>query len=168
MLDGTGVRVATLGYYCNAIENPDHWETLRHVVEMAPLFGAPMVSTFAGAYEGKSVEDAMPKFKEVFTDITKRAADKGLKVAIENCPMGGSWQHCTCNIGFNPQGLGDDVQRGSGGKPGSGVGARPSDHPAHRPGCPAAPVGLEGHPHARQRCYRGHGRGPAFGRVRRP
>ena len=103
MLDGTGVRVATLGYYCNAIENPDHWETLRHVVEMAPLFGAPMVSTFAGAYEGKSVEDAMPKFKEVFTDITKRAADKGLKVAIENCPMGGSWQHCTCNIGFNPK-----------------------------------------------------------------
>lgn len=103
MLDGTGVRVATLGYYCNAIENPDHWETLRHVVEMAPLFGAPMVSTFAGAYEGKSVEEAMPKFKEVFTDITNRAAEKGLKVAIENCPMGGNWQHCTCNIGFNPK-----------------------------------------------------------------
>ena len=76
MLDGTGVRVATLGYYCNAIENPEHWETLRHVVEMAPLFGAPMVSTFAGAYEGKSVEEAMPKFKEVFTDITNRAAEK--------------------------------------------------------------------------------------------
>lgn len=103
MLDGTGVRVATLGYYCNAIENPDHWETLRHVVEMAPLFGAPRVSTFAGAYEGKSVEEAMPKFKEVFTDITNRAAEKGLKVAIENCPMGGNWQHCTCNIGFNPK-----------------------------------------------------------------
>lgn len=103
MLDGTGVRVATLGYYCNAIENPQHWETLRHVVDMAPLFGAPMVSTFAGAYEGKSVEEAMPKFKEVFTDITQRAADKGLKVAIENCPMGGNWQHCTCNIGFNPK-----------------------------------------------------------------
>ena len=103
MLDGTGVQVATLGYYCNAIENPDHWETLRHVVEMAPLFGAPMVSTFAGAYEGKSVEEAMPKFKEVFTDITNRAAEKGLKVAIENCPMGGNWQHCTCNIGFNPK-----------------------------------------------------------------
>lgn len=103
LLDGTGVRVATLGYYCNAIQNPEHWETLRHVVEMAPLFGAPMVSTFAGAYEGKSVEAAMPKFKEVFTDISKRAADKGLKVAIENCPMGGTWQHCTCNIGFNPK-----------------------------------------------------------------
>ena len=103
MLDGTGVRVAALGYYCNAIENPEHWETLRHVVDMAPLFGAPIVSTFAGAYEGRSVEEAMPKFKEVFTDITERAADKGLKVAIENCPMGGNWQHCTCNIGFNPK-----------------------------------------------------------------
>ena len=89
------------------------------MVEMAPLFGAPMVSTFAGAYEGKSVEAAMPKFKEVFTDISKRAADKGLKVAIENCPMGGTWQHCTCNIGFNPKGVGNDVQRGPGRKPGA-------------------------------------------------
>ena len=25
LLDGTGVRVATLGYYCNAIQNPEHW-----------------------------------------------------------------------------------------------------------------------------------------------
>lgn len=103
MLGDSGVRVATLGYYCNAIENQDHWDTLRHVVEMASLFGAPMVSTFAGAYKGRPVEEAMPKFKEVFTDITRRAADKGLKVAIENCPMGGTWQHCTCNIGFNPK-----------------------------------------------------------------
>ncbi|MFQ9800212.1 MAG: hypothetical protein ACLR23_16145 [Clostridia bacterium] len=26
-----------------------------------------------------------------------------MKIAIENCPMGGTWQHATCNIGFNPR-----------------------------------------------------------------
>lgn len=41
MLDGTGVRVATLGYYCNAIENPEHWETLRQWWKWLPCLALP-------------------------------------------------------------------------------------------------------------------------------
>lgn len=98
-----GIRVASLGYYCNAIQFEDHKKTLEYCIDSAKYFEAPIVSTFAGAYEGESVEKAMPKFGEVFRDLAKRAADNGLKLAIENCPMGGSWQHATCNIGFNPK-----------------------------------------------------------------
>lgn len=103
IVEETGIRIASLGFYCNPIENEDHKKTLEACIEAAPLFGAPMVSTFAGAYEGQPVENSMKKFGEVFRDLAHRAADKGLKVAIENCPMGGNWQRTTCNIAFNPK-----------------------------------------------------------------
>ena len=97
------VYVASLGYYCNPIQNPDHIENLKHAIDMAPLFGTDMVSTFAGAYNGRPVEEAMPKFKEVFSEMTRYAADKGIRLAIENCPMGGTWQYAQENIAFNPR-----------------------------------------------------------------
>lgn len=98
-----GVRVATIGFYCNPIESAEHRRILGEVLDAAPLFGAPMVSTFAGAYEGESVEKAVPKFGEVFRELAKHAKDNGLKLVIENCPMGGNWQRATCNIGFHPK-----------------------------------------------------------------
>lgn len=103
IVEETGIRIASLGFYCNPIESEDHKKTLEACIEAAPLFGAPMVSTFAGAYEGQPVENSMKKFGEVFRDLAHRAADKGLKIAIENCPMGGNWQRTTCNIAFNPK-----------------------------------------------------------------
>ncbi len=103
ILRENGVYVASLGYYCNPIMDASHKETLERCIDAAPLFGAPMVSTFAGAYEGEPVEKSMKKFGEVFRELAKRAADRGLQIAIENCPMGGTWRRATCNIGFNPR-----------------------------------------------------------------
>ncbi|MBE5760594.1 MAG: sugar phosphate isomerase/epimerase [Clostridiales bacterium] len=101
LVDGRA-EVGNLGFYCNAIENEDHLKTLHEVIDMASAFKTGVVSTFAGGYSGKSVEDAMPKFKEVFSELAKHAEDRGVKLAIENCPMGGTWNNITCNIGFNP------------------------------------------------------------------
>lgn len=103
ILDGTGVYVSTLGFYCNPIMYEDHQKTLSHVIDMAAEFGAQNVGTFAGAYEGKSVDEAMPKFGQVFRELAKQAEDRGVKLVIENCPMGGNWNSTTCNIGFNPK-----------------------------------------------------------------
>lgn len=103
ILEGTNTRVSCIGLYCNPIQYEEHKKMLEYVIDCAPLFGAKVVSTFAGAYEGKSVEDAIPKFGEVFRDLAKRAAGKGIKIGIENCMMGGTWDNCTCNIGFNPK-----------------------------------------------------------------
>ncbi len=102
-LEGTGCELTTLGYYCNPIQYEDHKKTLERVIDAAHLYGAKVVSTFAGGYEGKSVDDSMKKFGEVYRDLAKRCEDKGLKLAIENCPMGGAWDHLTCNLGFNPR-----------------------------------------------------------------
>ncbi len=39
----------------------------------------------------------------MFGDLAKRATDKGVKIAFENCPMGGNWQQGDWNIAHNPQ-----------------------------------------------------------------
>ncbi|MCR5004356.1 MAG: sugar phosphate isomerase/epimerase [Clostridiales bacterium] len=103
LLDGTGVYVSTLGYYCNPLMYEEHKETLKYVIRSAAAYGAANVGTFAGAFEGESVDAAMPKFKEVFTELAAVAEDEGVRLVIENCPMGGTWRHTTCNIGFNPK-----------------------------------------------------------------
>ena len=103
IIGDSGVKVAALGYYCNPLTNTEQRETLERCIDLAADFGAPMVSTFAGALEGQSVEDAIPQFGRVFRELTKRAADRGIKIGIENCPMGGTWRHNTCNIGFHPR-----------------------------------------------------------------
>ena len=103
LLEGTGTELTTLGYYCNPIQYEEHRKTLERVIDAAPLYGAKVVSTFGGGYEGRPVEESMKKFGEVYGDLAKRCQDKGLRLAIENCPMGGTWDRVTCNIAFNPR-----------------------------------------------------------------
>ena len=102
MLEGTGTYVSTVGYYCNALENESQRRDLEYAIDNAHLFGTKTVSTFAGALEGQPIDAAFTRFGEVYRELAKRAEDRGVKLAIENCPMSGDWRHPTCNIGFNP------------------------------------------------------------------
>ena len=97
------MKVSSIGYYCNALENEAQRKTLEDFIDNAHLFGTNLVTTFAGALEGQPVEKAIPRYKEVFGELAKRAEDKGVKLCIENCPMDGTWNSATCNIGFNPK-----------------------------------------------------------------
>ncbi|HIS99466.1 MAG TPA: sugar phosphate isomerase/epimerase [Candidatus Faecaligallichristensenella faecipullorum] len=103
IMEGGQEYVASLGYYCNALQFEEHRKSLEKCIDLAHTFGTNLVTTFAGGLEGRSVEESMPKFKEVFGELCKRAEDKGVKICIENCPMDGTWKHVTCNIGFNPR-----------------------------------------------------------------
>lgn len=103
LIDGTGTEITTLGFYCNPIQYEEHQRTLERVIDAAHLYGAKVVSTFAGAYEGCPVNESFVKFGEVFRELAKRAEDRGVRLAIENCPMDGNWHHATCNIGFAPR-----------------------------------------------------------------
>lgn len=102
ILDGSGIQASALGFYCNALMYEEHEKQLHECIDLAEAFGTQTVSTFAGAIEGESVEAAMPRFKAVWSELTRHAEDKGVRLAIENCPMGGTWKKNTCNIGFNP------------------------------------------------------------------
>lgn len=103
LAEENGVELTTLGYYCNAVQFDEHVENLKRAIKAAPLYGARTVSTFAGAYEDRPIPESYKRFGEVFRDMAKLAEDTGVRLAIENCPMGGTWERATCNIGINPK-----------------------------------------------------------------
>lgn len=103
ILSGSGEKISTVGLYCNPIQYPEHRKALEHVICEAEKFGADHVSTFAGAWEGKPVEDAFAEFGKVFRELADMAQERGVKLGIENCLMDGTWEKATCNIGFHPR-----------------------------------------------------------------
>jgi sugar phosphate isomerase/epimerase len=62
-------------------------EHLYHLIEMSALLGVNMITTFIGRDQTKTVDENVALAKEVWTPILTYAQEKGVKVAIENCPM---------------------------------------------------------------------------------
>lgn len=81
------------------LETRKGWEAL---IDHAHLFGTDIVAGFAGRLRGKPIDESIPRFKEVFGKLAKRAEDKGVRLAFENCSMGGTWQSGDWNIAHNP------------------------------------------------------------------
>lgn len=104
--DAKGAVISSLGIYGNPLETDDlDLETLKgweECIDNAHLFGADIVAGFAGRLRNKPIDESMPRFKEVFGELTKRAADKGVRMAFENCDMGGTWATGDWNIAHNP------------------------------------------------------------------
>lgn len=102
ILKDSNASISALCLYCNPLQNQEHFDSLVKCIETAKDFECNSVSTFAGALEGESVESAIPRFKAVFSELTKIAADNNVTINIENCPMHGTMEKATSNIGFNP------------------------------------------------------------------
>ncbi len=103
IIGDSGLTVSSIGLYCNPLQYEEQRKELEYCIENVHLFNAKIVGTFAGALEGKSVDESIPRFKEVFGELARRAESSGVKIGIENCPMYGFWYHNTCNIGFCPK-----------------------------------------------------------------
>jgi len=72
------------------------------LIDNAHLFGSDIVAGFTGRVRGKSIPDNIARFKEVYAPLAKRAEDKGVRLAFENCSMGGDWNTGDWNIAHNP------------------------------------------------------------------
>lgn len=105
-LGDSGAVISSLGAFGNPLGEEPADDNIRQVltsaIDNAHLFGANVVAGFAGRPAGKSIPDSIPRFKEVFGDLTKRAEDKGLRIAFENCSMGGDWNNGGWNIAHSP------------------------------------------------------------------
>jgi sugar phosphate isomerase/epimerase len=105
-LSGSGAVITTVSIYGNALgDEAKDKETLqgwKDCIDNAHLFGCDLVTGFTGRVRGKSVPDSMPAFKKVFAPLAKRAEDKGMRLAFENCDMGGTWQSGDWNIAHTP------------------------------------------------------------------
>ncbi len=86
------VEISSLAFYPNTMDGDlekreKNIEHLKKVINMSALLGVNMVTTFIGRDQTKTVEDNLEIFKEVWTPIISLAEEKGVKIAIENCPM---------------------------------------------------------------------------------
>ena len=68
------------------------WKTL---IDNAHRFGTDMIAGFTGRVRGKPLPESLPRFKEVWGELARRATDKGVKIAFENCAMDGNWAAAT-------------------------------------------------------------------------
>ena len=87
-----GVEISSLAFYPNTMDGDIEKRTaniehLKKVINMSALLGVNMVTTFVGRDQNKTVEENLEIFKEVWPPIVKLAEEKGVKIAIENCPM---------------------------------------------------------------------------------
>ena len=89
---GKGVAISSLGYYPNTMDpDPEKREAyVNHIhalIDASAMLDVNMVTTFIGRDPKKSVEENLEILKEVWPPILKHAEEKGVKIAIENCPM---------------------------------------------------------------------------------
>lgn len=87
-----GVSLSGLGYYPNPLD-PDATarrvviDHLKKVIAAAPRLGLGVVNTFVGRDPEKTVEANWPLVEVVWREILEHAAQHGVAIAIENCPM---------------------------------------------------------------------------------
>ncbi|MCE5257780.1 MAG: sugar phosphate isomerase/epimerase [Chloroflexi bacterium] len=88
----TGVRISALGYYPNLL-SPVRAEAeaglvhLKRVIDAAPLVGVNLVTSFIGRDWTRSVDENWPQFLATWPPLVRYAAERGVRIAIENCPM---------------------------------------------------------------------------------
>ncbi len=92
LLQGKGLGISSLGYYPNPLHpDPEHRaqviDHLKKVIEAAALLEVPVVGTFIGKDKDKTVPQNLEEYARVWPPIVKFAAERGVKIAIENCPM---------------------------------------------------------------------------------
>ena len=106
LLDEKDVTISVVSVFGNPLDETDKaGETvagLESAIDNAHFFGTDIVTGFAGRVPGRPIDESIPRFKEVFGPLAKRAADKGVRIAFENCDMGGDWQTGDWNIAHDP------------------------------------------------------------------
>lgn len=87
-----GVEISSLGYYPNTMD-PDiekrnsYIAHIHALIDAAAMLGVNMVTTFLGRDQKKTVSENLETVKEVWPPILDHAKEKGVRIAIENCPM---------------------------------------------------------------------------------
>ncbi len=86
------MSVSAMAYYDNNL-HPDKKKResfIKHlykVIDTASLLDVKLVGTFVGGRADKDVAQIIKEIGDVFKSILKYAADKNVKIMIENCPM---------------------------------------------------------------------------------
>ena len=86
------VEISSLAFYPNPLDpdeekRKDYIEHIYKLMDASVMLGVNMITTFIGRDSSKTVDANMELVKEIWTPIMHYAEEKGVRVAIENCPM---------------------------------------------------------------------------------
>jgi sugar phosphate isomerase/epimerase len=96
VLERHGLGISSLAYYPNNL-HPDPAQRraanahLRKVIDAAARLGVATVGTFVGRDQTKNVPDNFREFRRVWPRLVAYAEERGVRIAIENCPMIFPW-----------------------------------------------------------------------------
>lgn len=87
-----GIQISSLAFYPNTMDGDEEKraaaiEHLKKVIAASAKLGVNLVTTFIGRDQTKTVEENLNLFEQVWPPIMRFAEEKGVRVAIENCPM---------------------------------------------------------------------------------
>jgi len=99
-------KVSNLCMYENALAEGERGEKTRKLwedlIDAAGLFETDIVAGFAGRIIDKPIPESIGRYKEVFESLSNKARTKKVRLAFENCSMGGDWYKGDWNIAINP------------------------------------------------------------------
>ena len=100
------ITISTIGMFGNPLEEEEmDRQTLqgwKDCIDNAGHFGATCVAGFTGRIRNRPLTDSLPRYKQIWSELAKRAADQGIRIAFENCAMDGNWASGDWNIAHNP------------------------------------------------------------------
>lgn len=92
LMADNGLSISALAYYPNILGAEGEQRAyqiahLKKVIDAAVLLEVPIVGTFAGADMTKSADANLEEYARVWPAIVRYAGERGIRIAIENCPM---------------------------------------------------------------------------------
>jgi sugar phosphate isomerase/epimerase len=104
-----GLDISAVAYYENNLHpNLERraaiHEHVRRCVDAASLLACPHVGTFVGRDPGRTVKENVAEAEKELPPLVAYAADRGVKLIVENCPMEG-WHPdgYPGNIAYSPE-----------------------------------------------------------------
>jgi sugar phosphate isomerase/epimerase len=87
-----GLAISSLAYYPNNLHPDDaHREEvnahLLKVIEAAQRLDVGIVGTFVGNDKDRPLPENLDRFRQIWPPLVEYAGERGVKIAIENCPM---------------------------------------------------------------------------------
>jgi sugar phosphate isomerase/epimerase len=107
--DAAGIRISAIGgFYVNHMDNDSvaakrHYEQVHNAILLAEAMGVRVVAGFAGRLVNEPLEASLSLFKILWSEHASFAADHGVKIAFEHCPMGAFHSpfggiNCICTV----------------------------------------------------------------------
>lgn len=86
------LEVSALAFYENNLSPNEEDRAaahrhLRAVIDAAEKLGVSTVATFVGNDSKRTISENLAAFRRVWPDLVAYAAERGVRIAIENCPM---------------------------------------------------------------------------------